>query len=119
MALQSTSAPTLSIPAGSTATTTTATVLDNGHSMANHSCYITIAGTLTAGLVALETSLDNVNWTGAAAQGGQAITAAGFSTGTGVYVLTLTGCPAQFVRAQITTTITGGTITAWVASSNG
>jgi hypothetical protein len=117
MALQSTSAPTLSIPAGSTATTVVPNVLDNGHSMANHSAYIVIAGTLTAGLVTLETSMDNVNWTGAAAQGGSAVTAAGFSTGTGIYVLTLTGCPAQFVRAAITTTITGGTITAWVASA--
>lgn len=117
MALQSTSPPTLSIAAGSTATTTVSQVLDNGHSMANHSCYIIIAGTLTAGLVALETSLDNANWTGAAAQGGSAVTAAGFSTGTGMYVLTLTGCPAQFVRAAITTTITGGTVTAWVASA--
>ena len=62
MGSQATSAPALSIAPGSTATTTVSGVLDNGCTKQQHAAYITIAGTLTAGLVTLQTSLDNVNW---------------------------------------------------------
>ena len=88
MGSQPTTAPAPSLPAGSTATTTASGVLDNGCTKQQHSAFITIAGTLTAGVVTLETSLDNVNWSSVPANGGAVATAAGFSTGTGVYVLT-------------------------------
>ena len=128
MAMSATeTSPTLSIPAGSTATTVVPSVLDNGGSKANHVAYVIISGTLTAGVVTLETSLDNVNWASVPAQGasnvpsgaifGSVATPAGFATGTGNYVLSLQNSPAQYVRAAITTTITGGSVTAWVASA--
>ena len=109
--------PVQSIAAGSTATSTTPVVLDNGGARANHSAIVTIAGTLTAGVVTLEVSNDNANWTSAVANGGAVATPAGFSTGTGVWALNLANFPAQYVRAAITTAITGGTVGVTVASA--
>lgn len=108
MALQTRSAPVQSIPAGSTATTQAAVVLDNGSSYAYHMLISTASAGVSAGAVQLQVSHDNVNWFPA----GTAVTL----TASTVQNQVLTG-PAQYVRAQITTTVVGGTVGCTVASA--
>lgn len=99
--------PYQSIAAGTSAVVNGSTLnLRAGYN--NHTIVCTAAGAPTAGDVQLEVSQDGVNWYAPA--GGQlAITAVG------VQVATIVGCFA-YVRAAITTLISGGTIGATVAS---
>lgn len=68
-----------------------------------------IAGAgVTAGVVALQGSLDNANW---------------FNMGTvttnaaGVFVVNVGNFPVRYVRAAITTAIVGGTVTAYIGAA--
>ena len=109
MALFSATTSVQSVAAGSSATTATGQVLDNGASKANHAAICTAGTGVSAGAFQLQVSQDGVNWLPAA-------TAVSL-TAPGVTVQSLANTPAQYARAQITTTITGGTVGVTVASA--
>lgn len=90
--------------------TFTGAVLDNGSSKAFHTIIVTTGVGVSAGTVVLEISHDNVNWF---------TTAASVSTASASAVLsaTVVNAAAQYVRARISVAITGGTISATVASA--
>jgi hypothetical protein len=98
----------VSLPAGTT--TGTGNMLDNDGSMANHSIVVTGSAGISAGAVALQLSHDNQNWfqptTGQPAVTASTVTVGNFS-----------GIPARFVRAVVTTNITGGTVAVTIASA--
>ena len=108
MALLDASTPLQSIPVGSTATSTVATVLDNTRSMANHTMISTASAGVAAGAVQLQISHDNVNWLNA----GAAVTLTASTVQTASVV-----AAAQYVRAVISTLVTGGTVGVTVASA--
>lgn len=97
----------LSLPAGST--TGAGTGLDNGGSCANHTLVTISSAGISAGAVQLQGSVDNVNW----ANIGTPLTL----TASTVQATNATGSPFQFVRANVSTGVTGGTVAAWVASA--
>jgi hypothetical protein len=86
------------------------TVLDNGAPKQAHSLQVITSAGVSAGVVALQVSNDNLNWFTTTAS----ITTSAAST---VSVATLADTPFQYVRANISTIITGGTVTAIVASA--
>jgi hypothetical protein len=88
------------------------TALDNQGVRNNHSIVVTTSAGVSAGVVALQGSQDGVNWITTALT--SVTTAAATTTYLGT-VVSLT--PLRYLRAAITTTITGGTITAYVASA--
>lgn len=110
MSLVSSSTGLVSIPAGSSATTVVPVVLDNGSSKAFHGIIVATSAGVSAGTVVLQVSQDGTNWF---------TTAASVSTASANAVLSasVVNFPAQFVRALITVAITGGTVTATVASA--
>jgi hypothetical protein len=73
---------------------------------------VTTGAGVTAGTVNLEISQDGTNW----GPTNTAVTVSTTAAGT-VYVANITNTPAQFVRARISVGITGGTVTATVASA--
>jgi hypothetical protein len=108
--------PLLSLNAQS-ATTAVPNVLDNGAVKLNHTAFIIAGAGVSAGAVTLQVSNDNVNWTLTAANFVPTLTGASVALAApGVYGVTFS-YPAQYVRASITTTITGGTVTVYVASA--
>lgn len=83
--------------------------LDNGVARAQHSLFV-VAGTgVTAGVVTLMGSNDNVNWF--------ATTCTVTTSSAATFAAALANFPFQYVTAKITTGITGGTVTAYVASA--
>lgn len=107
MSSQTRSAGQLSLPAGSTAGSGAA--LDNGGCCANHTLVTVSTAGITAGAVQLQGSLDNVNWCNL----GAAIALAASS----VQTVSVAGMPFQFVRANVSTGVTGGSVQASVASA--
>jgi hypothetical protein len=111
--------PTLSLSAQSAVQS--GAMLDNTGVRNNHSLVVTQTAAVTAGgIVQLWGSQDNVNWfvviNNAASPGPVQVTtttAGAVFTQIGTAVLT----PIRYLRAQITTLIPGGTITAYVASA--
>lgn len=103
------SSPYTSVPAG-TSSSFTGSVLDNGAARAFHGIIVVTSAGVSAGTVVLEVSHDNVNWF---------TTAASVSTTSANAVLsaTVVNFPAQYVRARVSVGITGGTVTATVASA--
>lgn len=101
--------PWLSIPAGSTATTTTTTALDNERLRLNHVLVVLAAAGTTAGVVQLQGSLDGSNWV----QLGTTVTL----TAAGTSLVSVSGIPMRFVRGVISTTVVGGSVTGWVTSA--
>jgi hypothetical protein len=85
-------------------------VLDNTGVRNNHSLTITSGAGVASGAVKLEGSQDNVNWFQLIAP--VTAPAAGATTNT---IASLT--PVRYLRANITTIIGGGTVTALVASA--
>lgn len=83
--------------------------LDNGQVRANHTMVVVTGPGVTAGSVQLQGSLDGTNWFSI----GSAVSTASANT---VYSVSATA-PARYVRAHIATNITGGTISASVASA--
>lgn len=71
---------------------------------------VTTSAGVSAGSVQLQGSLDNVNWYSL----GSAVTTSAASTTTSVIV---TGTATRFVRANVATAITGGTVSATVGLS--
>ena|ERR1700690_1590194 len=96
---------------GASATSAAGVVLDGGEAHAYHTLVVTSSGGVSGGVVALELSHDNVNWFAPASN---IVTTAGAST---VYGVTVGPVAAQFARARISTVITGGTVTATLASA--
>lgn len=96
----------LSLPAGST--TGAGTALDNNGSCANHTLVTVASAGVAAGAVQLQGSIDNVNW----ANLGSPVTLTASTVQTASVVAAF-----QFVRANVSTTVTGGTVAAWVASA--
>ena len=88
----------------------TAGVRDNGVAATYHTLFV-VAGTgVSGGVVTLEISQDNVNWAGVPTP----VTVTTSAPGTSIAVTV--ACPVQYLRAGISTAITGGTIDAWIAS---
>lgn len=85
-------------------------VLDNGASKAFHGIIVTTGAGVSAGTVVLQGSHDGVNWF---------TTGASVSTTSASAVLSAAAVnfPYQYVRANVTVAITGGTISATVASA--
>jgi hypothetical protein len=81
--------------------------MDGGVCHTNHTMAVTTSVGVSAGVVQLQGSLDGVNWYNFT---GGSITTSAASTTTAVAVT----CAARMLRANITTPITGGTITAVV-----
>ena len=94
----------------SKSTTGAGTALDGLAVRANAVMVVTSSAGVSAGSVALQGSLDNVNWFSL----GSAVTTSAASTTTPVVV---TGAYARYVRANVATAITGGTVTASVGVS--
>ena len=89
----------------------TGAVLDNVWFQSNHSIVVTTGAGVSAGVVALRGSHDGVNWTTTPLA---SITTAAAST---VYAGNSASFPFRYLRADITTVISGGTVTATIASS--
>jgi hypothetical protein len=90
--------------------------LDNVGVRNNHSVVVTTSAGVSAGVVQLEGSQDGVGWVqllGGSGQNAAITTNAANKT----FLATANLTPFRFLRANITTIITGGTITAWVASA--
>lgn len=83
--------------------------LDNGECLANHSIQVTAGVGVTAGSVQLQGSLDGVSWFNL----GTAVA----TTAPGTSGANAAGFPARYVRANIATPITGGTVTVSVGSA--
>lgn len=103
-------APATSLTAVSAVSSGTA--VDGGVCRLNHSMAVTTSAGVSAGVAQLQGSLDGVNWFNMPATSN--VTTSAAST---TYLVTPPACPARFVRASITTIITGGTITAVVGSA--
>jgi hypothetical protein len=97
--------------AAKSATTSVPAVLDAGTVRPNATLVVTTSSGTSAGVVALFASMDGVNfWAVPSAT----ITTSAASTTSQV---TSTSAYGRFFQAKITTVITGGTITAWVAAA--
>ena len=96
-----------SIAAGSSAVAN-GTVLDNSTPKSNHTLVAVASAGVTAGTVQLQASLDNVNF----------ITIGTLNlTAAGPVSVSVANSPFRYIRAAITTAITGGTVQGQVASS--
>lgn len=85
--------------------------LDLGTCQPNHTLVVTSGAAVSAGAVQLQGSLDATNWFNL---GAAVTTNAASTTFTPIVV---TNQPVRFLRATITTGITGGTISAVVAAA--
>lgn len=94
---------------GASATGSQAADFNTAHN--NHSMVVTSSSGVSGGVVNLELSHDGTNWYAPASN---TVTASAAST---VYAVAVTGFPARFVRARISTLISGGTVTVSVASA--
>ena len=101
------SAGQLSLQAGST--TGAGASLDNGGACANHTVVTVASAGITAGAVQLQGSIDNQNWVNL----GSPITL----TASAVQTASVSGAPFPFIRANVSTNLTGGTVSASVASA--
>lgn len=97
----------LSLAAGST--TGAGTQLDNNGCAANHTIVTISSAGIASGAVQLQGSLDNVNW----ANLGTPLTLVAST----IQSQSVTGSPFSFVRANVSTTVSGGTVAAWVGSA--
>jgi hypothetical protein len=102
-------APVVSL-SGKSATSSTPVVLDGLSLRTVATMVVTTSSGVSAGAVQLQGSLDSVNWVNL----GSAVSTTAASTSTQVSV---TAANARYFRAAITTTITGGTISASVGCS--
>jgi hypothetical protein len=86
------------------------TALDGVVSRANAVATVSSSGGTSAGSVVLEGSLDGTNYFTL----GSAVTTSAAST---TYTVAATNVFVRYVRARVATSITAGTITAWVSLS--
>jgi len=107
----------VSLTAGTSATGP-GTALNGFVPHSTHTLIVLTSTGVSAGVVQLQGSLDNVNWINMPGvvpnSAGSSVTTNAAAT---VFAAYVTGVPFQYVRANITTVITGGTVTAWVASA--
>jgi hypothetical protein len=92
-------------------TINTAGYFDGGVAHQYHSLFVVSGAGVSAGVVAIEVSNDNVNWLAPATN---TVTTSAAST---AYSVTVGPLPFQFVRARISTAITGGSVDAYLASA--
>lgn len=97
--------------AGQSATSATPTILDAGTVRPNAVVVVTTSAGASAGVVALQARMDGLNWWTVPSA---AITT---SAGSATSQVTSTSAYGRFFRAAITTTVTGGNVTAWVAAA--
>ena len=100
-----------------TAATTGSGVVDFGAVTGTVSWQIVANGTITAGQVAMELSLDNVTWfavpTAALANVSAATLANPYvlvTSTNALFVTQFSDIPVRYARARISTTVTGGTV---------
>lgn len=89
---------------------TAGNALDNIVARPNHSLFVVSGAGVSAGVVTLQGSNDNVNWFNTTATVTTNAASATFTAAVATF-------PYRWVRATITTGITGGTVTATVASA--
>lgn len=87
------------------------TPIDNVVARNYHSLFVMTGAGVSAGVVAIQLSNDGVNWVSPASN---TVTTNAAST---PFTVTVGPSPFQYARAAITTVITGGTVTATVASA--
>lgn len=97
--------------AGKSATSATSAVLDAGTVRPNATLVVTTSAGVSAGVVQLQASMDYQNWWNVPST---SITTSAASTTTAV---TSTSAYGRYFRAVISTTVTGGTVTAWIAAA--
>jgi hypothetical protein len=88
------------------------TALDSGIARAYHAMVVTTSAGVTGGVVQLQGSLDGTNWFNL--PGTSSVTTSAASTTTAATAT----CAARFIRAAVTTAITGGTVSAVVGMAN-
>jgi len=88
------------------------TALAGGVVRLNHAMAVTTSAGVSGGVVQLQGSLDGTNWFNMPATSNVTTNAA-----TTTFLVVPPACPASFVRATITTLITGGTVTVVVGSA--
>lgn len=94
----------------SAATTGNGTALNGGAPHSNHVMVATTSSGVSAGAVQLQGSLDNVAWVSL----GSPLTCAVAST---TSAQAQTAQPYQYLRAVVTTTVVGGTVTVLIAQA--
>jgi hypothetical protein len=99
------------ISIGSQSTTGPGGTLDGGACRSNHTMVVSSSAGVSAGSVQLEGSLDGLSWFNM----GAAVSTITASTTFAPVVVS--NQPVRFLRARVATAITGGTISALVASS--
>lgn len=85
-------------------------VLAGGVVRLNHAMVVVASAGVSAGAVKLQGSLDGINWFDMPATSSVTLTTPGTS------LITPPACPAAYVRAAITTLVTGGTVGVMVGS---
>jgi hypothetical protein len=96
---------------GKSATSSVPAVFDAGTVRPSATLVVTTSTGVSAGAVALSASMDSINWW--LVPSGSITTSAASTTSQ----VTSTSAYARFFRAAVTTTVTGGTVTAWVAAA--
>lgn len=86
--------------------------VDNHGVRSNHSLVVVSGAGVSGGVVALQGSQDGTNWFNFT----PAVTITTSTASTVFPIATGTLTPVRLLRANITTVITGGTISAWVSS---
>ncbi len=104
-----TGVPLVNTIVAGTSATGAGTALDGAVPHSTHTLVVLTSAGVASGVVTLQLSLDNTNWFSFA-------TTITTNAATTVFSQTATGA-FRYVRANITTIIGGGTITAWVASA--
>ena len=99
---------------GASTLNTAGAALDNAGVRNNHSLVAVTSAGVSAGAVQLQGSQDGTNWFNLLST---PLTTNTASTVFGPLTSTATLTPVRFLRALISTAITGGTVSAWVASS--
>jgi hypothetical protein len=95
---------------GVSATSAVPVVFDAGTVRPNATLVVTASSGVSAGVVALQASMDGVNFF--------AVPSATITTSAaGTSQVTSTSAFARYFQAKITTTVTGGTVNAWVGAS--
>lgn len=102
--------PPLQSFAAQSAGGTNGTALDGGNVRSNHSLFVVASAGVTAGVITLQGSNDGgVTWFNTSCT----VT----TNAAGAFASNLQGFPFRYIRASITTAITGGTVTAYISSA--
>jgi hypothetical protein len=83
---------------------------DNGSCRSNHTIVAVTSAGVAAGAVQLQGSMDNVSWFNIGAPLPCAAASSVFQQSTGT-------TPARYIRGNVSTLVTGGTVDVWVGSA--